>query len=208
MVERPAPQAIPDAPGSYQFLDAEGRVLYVGKASSLRQRLASYFADPATLAPKTAQLVATASRVEWIQVANEVEALLLEYTLIKRHRPRFNVRLRDDKSYPWLAVTVSDRWPRPMVMRGRRRHGVRYFGPYVHARAIRETLDCVLKTFPLRTCSDAKLGRHQALGRPCLLYHIERCAGPCVGRVTEERYRELTDGLLRFLDGGDRKSVV
>lgn len=207
MVERPATQAIPDAPGSYQFLDAEGRVLYVGKASSLRQRLASYFADPATLPPKTAQLVATASRVEWIQVANEVEALLLEYTLIKRHRPRFNVRLRDDKSYPWLAVTVGDPWPRPMVMRGRRRQGVRYFGPYVHARAIRETLDCVLKTFPLRTCSDAKLRRHQALGRPCLLYHIERCSGPCVGRVSEERYRELTDGLLRFLDG-DSDDVV
>jgi excinuclease ABC subunit C len=207
MVERPASQSIPDAPGSYQFLDAEGRVLYVGKASSLRQRLSSYFADPATLPPKTAQLVASSSRVEWIQVANEVEALLLEYTLIKQHRPRFNVRLRDDKSYPWLAVTVSEQWPRPMVMRGRRRPGVRYFGPYVHARAIRETLDCVLKTFPLRTCSDAKLGRHQALGRPCLLYHIERCSGPCVGRVSEARYRELTEGLLRFLDG-DSDDVV
>ncbi|HNG23658.1 MAG TPA: excinuclease ABC subunit UvrC, partial [Microthrixaceae bacterium] len=139
--------------------------------------------------------------VEWIQVRNEVEALMLEYSLIKQHRPRFNVRLVDDKSYPFLAVTVSDEWPRPMVMRGRRRKGVRYFGPYAHAYAIRDTLDELLRTFPLRTCSDAKFGRHERLGKPCLLFHIEKCAGPCVGEIDAEHYQRLVDELLEFLDG-------
>jgi excinuclease ABC subunit C len=201
MVQRPPAGTIPDAPGSYQFKDADGRVIYVGKASSLRQRLSSYFQDPAGLHPRTAQMVATAASVEWIQVRNEVEALMLEYSLIKQHRPRFNVRLRDDKSYPFLAVTVDEEWPRAMVVRGRKRKGVRYFGPYAHAYAIRDTLDLLLRTFPIRTCSPAKFHQHHRLGRPCLLFHIEKCSGPCVGEVDRQHYATLVDDLLSFLDG-------
>ncbi len=207
MVTRPPAGTIPDSPGSYQFLDAEGRVLYVGKAASLRQRLSNYFGDPRTLPQRTAQMVAAADRVEWIEVRNEVEALLLEYSLIKAHRPRFNIRLKDDKSYPYLAVTLADEWPRARVMRGARQRGTRYFGPYGHAYAIRETLDLLLRTFPIRTCSDAKLGRHQRMGRPCLLFHIEKCAGPCVGEITPEDYARLVDELVNFLDG-DTDPVV
>ncbi len=201
MVDRPATGTIPDAPGSYQFKDADGRVIYVGKANSLRSRLSNYFQDPANLHPRTAQMVATAETVEWIQVRNEVEALMLEYSLIKTHRPRFNVRLVDDKSYPFLAVTMSDEWPRAMVMRGARRKGVRYFGPYGHAYAIRETLDLLLRTFPIRTCSDAKFERHAKQGRPCLLFHIEKCAGPCVGEITKGDYDQLVVEFLDFLEG-------
>lgn len=207
MVARPPTGTIPTTPGSYQFRDAEGRVIYVGKAKSLRSRLSNYFADPATLAPRTAQMVATAATVEWIEVRNEVEALVLEYSLIKRFRPRFNVRLVDDKSYPFLAVTVGDEWPRPTVMRGKHRSGVRYFGPYVHTRAIRETLDLLIKTFPLRTCSDAKLARHTKLGRPCLLFHIEKCSGPCIGEISSDEYREMTQQFIRFLEGHDSEIV-
>jgi excinuclease ABC subunit C len=207
VVQRPPAGTIPDAPGSYQFKDREGRVIYVGKARSLRQRLSNYFQDPRHLPPRTAAMVAAAETVEWIQVRNEVEALMLEYSLIKQHRPRFNIRLRDDKSYPFLAVTVGDEWPRPMVMRGRKRKGVRYFGPYAHAYAIRETLDLLLRTFPLRTCSDNKFGRHERLGRPCLLFHIEKCSGPCVGEVDREAYDRLVDELIEFLDG-DTDTVV
>jgi excinuclease ABC subunit C len=207
VVQRPPAGTIPDAPGSYQFKDREGRVIYVGKARSLRQRLSNYFQDPRHLPPRTAAMVAGAETVEWIQVRNEVEALMLEYSLIKQHRPRFNIRLRDDKSYPFLAVTVGDEWPRPMVMRGRKRKGVRYFGPYAHAYAIRETLDLLLRTFPLRTCSDNKFGRHERLGRPCLLFHIEKCSGPCVGEVDHETYERLVDELVEFLDG-DTDTVV
>ncbi len=205
MVKRPPAGTIPDAPGSYQFRDGAGRVIYVGKAASLRQRLSNYF--QANLAPRTAQMVATAETVEWIQVRNDVEALMLEYSLIKTHQPRFNVRLRDDKSYPFLAVTVGDEWPRPTVMRGRKRNGVRYYGPFAHAYAIRETLDLLLRTFPVRTCSDNKLGRHQRLGRPCLLFHIEKCAGPCVGEIDKAAYDALVGELLDFLDG-DTETVV
>ena len=207
MLQRPPAATIPDAPGSYQFKDEAGRVIYVGKARSLRQRLSNYFQNPAQLHPRTAQMVATAAGVEWIQVRNEVEALMLEFSLIKEHRPRFNIRLVDDKSYPFLAVTVSDEWPRPMVMRGAKRKGVRYFGPYAHAYAIRETLDLLLRTFPLRTCSDAKFGRHHRMGRPCLLYHIEKCSGPCVGEVDAEAYAAYVEDLLEFL-GGDTDAVV
>ena len=207
MVQRPPTGTIPEAPGSYQFKDADGRVIYVGKARSLRQRLSNYFQDPRHLPPRTAAMVASADTVEWIQVRNEVEALMLEYSLIKQHRPRFNIRLRDDKSYPFLAVTVGDEWPRPMVMRGRKRKGVRYFGPYGHAYAIRETLDLLLRTFPLRTCSDNKFGRHERLGRPCLLFHIEKCSGPCVGEVDHAAYDGLVAELLEFLDG-DTEPVV
>jgi excinuclease ABC subunit C len=201
MVQRPPAGTIPDAPGSYQFKDREGRVIYVGKAKSLRSRLSNYFVNPATLPPRTAQMVANAETVEWIQVRGDVDALMLEYSLIQRHKPRFNVRLRDDKSYPFLAVTMDDEWPRPMVMRGQRRKGVRYFGPYGHAYAIRETLDLLLRTFPVRTCSDNKFAHHQRQGRPCLLFHIEKCSGPCVGEIDKPDYDELVLELLEFLEG-------
>ncbi|HEY5153910.1 MAG TPA: excinuclease ABC subunit UvrC [Acidimicrobiales bacterium] len=207
MIQRPPTGTVPDAPGSYQFKDADGRVIYVGKAKSLRSRLSNYFQNPRNLQPRTAQMVATAESVEWIMVDNDVEALMLEYSLIKQHQPRFNIRLRDDKSYPFLAVTMSDAWPRAMVMRGSKRKGVRYFGPYAHAYAIRETLDLLLRTFPIRTCSDNKLGRHQKLGRPCLLFHIEKCSGPCVGEIDEVAYGELVRELLDFLDG-DTDAIV
>ena len=201
MQNRPPTGAIPDAPGSYQFLDAEGRVLYVGKAKSLRHRLPSYWQDPAALPPRTVQMVALADRVEWVVVATEVEALMLEHSLIQAHQPRFNVRLKDDKSYPWLAVTVGEEWPRPIVYRGRKRKGVRYFGPYGHVGALRETLDLLLRSFPLRTCSDTKFRRHERLGRPCLLYDIERCSGPCVGAVGHGWYTQMVEELMRFLSG-------
>jgi len=173
----------------------------VGKAKSLRHRLPSYWQDPASLPPRTAQMVAQADRVEWVVVATEVEALMLEHSLIQRHQPRFNVRLKDDKSYPWLAVTVGDEWPRPIVYRGRKRKGVRYFGPYGHVGALRETLDLLLRSFPLRTCSDTKFRRHERLGRPCLLYDIERCSGPCVGAVGQGRYTQMVEELMTFLSG-------
>ncbi len=207
MLQRPPAGTIPDTPGSYQFKDADGRVIYVGKAKSLRQRLSNYFQSPSALPPRTAQMVATAASVEWIQVRNDVEALMLEYSLIKQHRPRFNVRLRDDKSYPFLAVTMEDEWPRPMVMRGKRRKGVRYYGPFAHAYAIRETLDLLLRTFPVRTCSDNKFAHHQRQGRPCLLFHIEKCTGPCVGEIDKASYDVLVSELLEFLDG-DTDTIV
>jgi excinuclease ABC subunit C len=207
MVSRPPAGTIPDSPGSYQFKDALGRVIYVGKASSLRQRLSNYFQDPRNLHPRTAQMVATAESVEWIEVRNEVEALMLEYSLIKQHRPRFNVRLRDDKSYPFLAVTVDEEFPRAMVMRGRKRKGTRYFGPYAHAYAIRDTLDLLVRSFPIRTCSQGKFNEHQRLGRPCLLFHIEKCSGPCVGEIGPDEYRLLVDELCSFLDG-DTDDIV
>src|SRR6056297_571529 len=207
MVKRPPAGTIPEAPGSYQFKDAHGRVIYVGKASNLRQRLSNYFQSPRNMHPRTAQMVETAESVEWTIVRNEVEALMLEYSLIEQHRPRFNVRLRDDKSYPFLAVTVDEQWPRALVMRGRKRKGVRYFGPYAHAYAIRDTLDLLLRSFPIRTCSPAKFNQHQRLGRPCLLHHIEKCAGPCVGEIEEMPYRELVNELIAFLDG-DTDDIV
>ncbi len=199
MLERPT--AIPDAPGSYQFKDADGRVIYVGKARSLKSRLASYFQDPRHLHARTAQMVERAASVEWIVVGSDVEAIMLEYNLIKTHRPRFNIRLVDDKSYPYLAVTVGDEWPKATVMRGARRKDTRYFGPYAHAYAIRETLDLLLRSFPIRTCSDAKMRRHELLGRPCLLFHIERCSAPCVGAVSHEEYDRLVGELMGFLEG-------
>jgi excinuclease ABC subunit C len=207
MVARPPAGTIPDTPGSYQFKDSLGRVIYVGKASSLRQRLSNYFQDPRNLHPRTAQMVATAATVEWIEVRNEVEALMLEYSLIKQHRPRFNVRLRDDKSYPFLAVTLDEQFPRALVMRGRKRKGTRYFGPYAHAYAIRDTLDLLLRSFPIRTCSPGKFNEHQRLGRPCLLFHIEKCSGPCVGEIEEMQYRQLVVELCEFLDG-DTDDIV
>jgi excinuclease ABC subunit C len=198
-MQRPVPSSIPVGPGSYQFKDADGRVIYVGKAKSLRSRVMSYFG--AGLLERTRQMVEAAESVEWIAVRNEVEALFLEFNLIKKHRPRFNIRLKDDKSYPYLAVTLDEEWPRAMVMRGARRKGVRYFGPYAHAYAIRETLDLLLRTFPIRTCTKNKFDRHHRLGRPCLDAHIEKCAAPCVGAVTPEEYGGLVEELLDFLDG-------
>lgn len=207
-MQRPPSGSIPTTPGSYQFRDAQGRVIYVGKAKNLRARISNYFADPRTLAPRTAQMVAAAESLEWIEVRNEVEALVLEFSLIKRFQPRFNVLLRDDKSYPYLAVTLGDKWPRPMIVRDKKKKGARYFGPYVHARAIKSTLDLLIGTFPLRTCSDAKFTRHERMGRPCLLYHIEKCAGPCVGRVDQEAYQDLTRQFIRFLEGHDTEIVA
>ncbi len=203
---RPLPGSIPDAPGSYQFIDAHGRVIYVGKAKSLRQRLSSYFQDPAGLGPRTAQMVSQADHVEWVVVDSESEALFLEHSLIQQFQPRYNVRLKDDKSYPWLALTVNDEWPRPAVVRGRKRTGVRYFGPYPNTGAIRETLDLLLRSFPVRTCSDTKLKRHQRLGRPCLMFHIERCSGPCVGAVDHADYDRMVADLISFL-GGDTAAL-
>ncbi|RLE21731.1 MAG: excinuclease ABC subunit C, partial [Actinobacteria bacterium] len=206
-MKRPPTGTIPEQPGSYQFKDARGRVIYVGKASNLRQRLSNYFQSPKNMHPRTAQMVETAESVEWTIVRNEVEALMLEYSLIKQHRPRFNVRLRDDKSYPFLAVTVGDQWPRAVVMRGRKRKGTKYFGPYAHAYAIRDTLDLLLRSFPIRTCSPSKFNEHERLGRPCLLFHIEKCSGPCVGEIEEMPYRELVTELCDFL-AGDTDEIV
>ena len=207
MVQRPPAGTIPEGPGSYQFKDKDGRVIYVGKASSLRQRLGNYFQDPRNMHIRTAHMVQTAATVEWIEVRNEVEALMLEYNLIKQHRPRFNIRLMDDKSYPFMAVTLDEVWPRAMVMRGTKRKGVKYFGPYAHAWAIRDTLDLLLRTFPIRTCSPSKFTTHEKLGRPCLLFHIEKCSGPCVGEITPVAYEALVRDLCEFLDG-DTDEVV
>jgi excinuclease ABC subunit C len=201
MQYRPPTGSIPDAPGSYQFYDAEGRVLYVGKAKSLRHRLPNYWQDSANLPPRTAQMVAQADHVEWVVVENEVDALILEHSLIQAHLPRYNVRLKDDKSYPWLAVTLDEEWPRPAVVRGRKRKGVRYFGPYGHAGAIRSTLDLLVRSFPVRTCSDNKFIRHERLGRPCLLYDIERCSGPCIKAVDHPTYDGYVQDLMGFLSG-------
>ena len=201
MVARPETGSIPDAPGSYQFIDADGRVIYVGKAKSLRSRLSNYFPQPYLLPERTRQMVQAAERVEWIVSANEVEAFFLEFNLIKQHRPRFNIRLKDDKSYPYLAVTLDEEWPRAMVLRGQKRKGVRYFGPYADAYAIRETLDLLLRTFPIRTCTKNKFDRHHRLGRPCLYAHIEKCAAPCVDAIDHEEYDHLVAELIDFLDG-------
>jgi len=207
MVTRPPTGTIPTTPGSYQFKDAGGRVLYVGKAKNLRNRLSNYFQNPRNLQLRTAQMVAEADTVEWIQVSTEVESLMLEYTLIQRHQPRFNVKYRDDKSYPFLAITLADEWPRAMVIRGKKKKGNRYFGPYGHAYAIRETLDLLLRTFPIRTCTQGKYNRHERLGKPCLDFHIEKCSGPCVDAITKEAYGELTNQLIRFLEG-DTEEIV
>ena len=203
---RPEMSELPTGPGSYQFKDELGRIIYVGKAANLRSRVASYFVDPALLHTRTAAMVNVATEVVWIEVDSEVAALMLEYNLIKQHRPRFNVRLRDDKSYPFLAVTLDEEWPRAVVMRGRKRKGTKYFGPYAHAWAIRDTLDALLRTFPVRTCSAVKFHQHERLGRPCLLFHIEKCSGPCVNEVQRETYNGHVQGLVRFL-GGDTDAV-
>ncbi|CAN5277909.1 excinuclease ABC subunit UvrC [soil metagenome] len=205
MILRPATGSIPDSPGVYIFRNGNGAVLYVGKAKSLRKRVVQYW--NADLPLRTRAMVDAAASIDWIVTESEVAALMLEHTLVKEHRSRFNVRLRDDKSFPYLAITRDQEWPRASVLRGKRRKGVEYFGPYAHAYAIRQTLDLLLRTFPIRTCSDSKFRTHQGLGRPCLLFHIERCSGPCVGEVTPERYQDHVDGLAAFLDG-DRDDAV
>jgi len=198
---RPAPGSIPDAPGVYRFRDERGRVIYVGKASSLRPRLSSYFQDIANLHPRTQSMVTTAASVEWTVVSTEVEALQLEYNWIKEFDPRFNVRYRDDKSYPSLAVTLNEEFPRLQVMRGPKKKGVRYFGPYSHAWAIRETLDLLLRVFPARTCSAGVFKRAGQVGRPCLLGYIGKCSAPCVGRVDQVTHRRIVDDFCDFMAG-------
>ncbi len=198
---RPPTTSIPDEPGCYQFLDDKGRVLYVGKARSLRSRVSSYFQDPRHLHARTAQMVAQADRLEWTVTSTEVEALILEVSLIQSFQPRFNIRLKDDKSYPWLAITTGSEWPRPIVTRGQRRRGNRYFGPFGHTRSLRRTVDLLLPTFPLRTCADSKFDRHQRSGRPCLLFDIRRCSGPCIGAVDAATYASHLDGFTRFFSG-------
>ncbi|RBY83017.1 excinuclease ABC subunit C [Geodermatophilus sp. TF02-6] len=198
---RPAVGSIPEDPGVYKFRDPNGRVVYVGKAKNLRQRLNSYFADVAGLHPRTRQMVTTAASVEWTVVGTEVEALQLEYNWIKEFDPRFNVRYRDDKSYPSLAVTLNEEYPRLQVMRGPKRKGVRYFGPYAHAWAIRETLDTLTRVFPARTCSNGVFTRAGQIGRPCLLGYIGKCAAPCVGRVSAEEHRRIVDDFCDFMAG-------
>jgi excinuclease ABC subunit C len=204
---RPAPGTIPDQPGVYKFRDAHGRVVYVGKAKSLRSRLSSYFQDVGNLHPRTRQMVTTAASVEWTVVSTEVEALQLEYSWIKEFDPRFNVRYRDDKSYPWLAVTLDEEYPRAQVMRGAKRRGVKYFGPYAHAWAIRETLDAVLRVFPMRTCSAGVFKRAGQVGRPCLLGYIGKCSAPCVGRVSATEHRAITDDFVDFMSGQTQRFV-
>ncbi|WP_327247009.1 excinuclease ABC subunit UvrC [Streptomyces sp. NBC_01320] len=198
---RPKPGQIPDSPGVYRFRDEHRRVIYVGKAKSLRQRLANYFQDLANLHPRTRTMVTTAASVEWTVVATEVEALQLEYSWIKEYDPRFNVKYRDDKSYPYLAVTLNEEFPRVQVMRGAKKKGVRYFGPYGHAWAIRETVDLMLRVFPVRTCSAGVFKNAARTGRPCLLGYIGKCSAPCVGRVTPEEHRELADDFCDFMAG-------
>ncbi|MEV0587684.1 excinuclease ABC subunit UvrC [Nonomuraea sp. NPDC050310] len=204
---RPKPGSIPDSPGVYRFRDAGSRVIYVGKAKSLRQRLNSYFADFAALHPRTQTMLTTAASVDWTVVGTEVEALQLEYSWIKEFDPRFNVKYRDDKSYPYLAVTMSEEYPRVQVMRGARRKGNRYFGPYSHAWAIRETVDLLLRVFPVRTCSSGVFKRAGQIGRPCLLGYIDKCSAPCVGRVSEAEHRELADEFCDFMAGNTGRFI-
>ncbi|MBU4213674.1 MAG: excinuclease ABC subunit UvrC [Actinobacteria bacterium] len=198
---RPAPGEIPDSPGVYRFSDEHGRVIYVGKAKSLRSRLSSYFQDITGLHPRTRQMVTTAASVQWTVVGTEVEALALEYSWIKEFDPRFNVKYRDDKSYPYLAVTMADAVPRVQVMRGAKRPGTRYFGPYAHAWAIRETVDLLLRVFPVRTCSAGVYRRSQQQGRPCLLGYIDKCSAPCVGRISPEDHHRLAEDFCTFMAG-------
>ncbi|GAB7047212.1 excinuclease ABC subunit UvrC [Catenuloplanes indicus] len=198
---RPAPGTIPESPGVYRFRDPTGRVIYVGKAKSLRSRLNSYFADTFTLHPRTQQMVTTAGSVDWVTVGSEVEALQLEFTWIKQFDPRFNVKYRDDKSYPFLAVTLDEDYPRLQVMRGAKRKGVRYFGPYSHAWAIRETLDLLLRVFPARTCSAGVFKRAAQVGRPCLLGYIGKCSAPCTGQVSMEQHRDIVLDFCDFMAG-------
>jgi excinuclease ABC subunit C len=204
---RPRSGEVPTSPGVYRFRDPDGRVVYVGKAKNLRSRLASYFQDPAGLHPKTRAMVFTASSVEWTVVGSELEALQLEYTWIKQYTPRFNIMYRDDKSYPYLAVTVNEKYPRVQVMRGDKRKGVKYFGPFHPAKAIRETVDLMLRVFPVRTCSAGVFRRAELSGRPCLMGYIDKCAAPCVGRISPEDHRQLAQDFCDFMAGDAHKYI-
>jgi excinuclease ABC subunit C len=202
---RPAPGSIPESPGVYRFRDERGRVIYVGKAKNLRSRLNSYFADFIGLHPRTQSMLQAAAQVDWTVVGTEVEALQLEYSWIKEFDPRFNVRYRDDKSYPFLAVTMDEEYPRVQVMRGAKRRGVRYFGPYSHAWAIRDTVDTLLRVFPVRTCSAGVFKQAGHIGRPCMLGYIDKCSAPCVGRVSAEDHRALAEEFCDFMAGQTSK---
>ncbi len=204
---RPAPGSIPESPGVYRFRDERKRVVYVGKAKNLRSRLNSYFADFAGLHPRTQSMLRAAAQVEWTVVGTEVEALQLEYSWIKEFDPRFNVRYRDDKSYPYLAVLMDEEFPRVQVMRGARRRGVRYFGPYSHAWAIRDTVDTLLRVFPVRTCSAGVFKRAGQIGRPCLLGYIDKCSAPCVGRIDAAAHRHLAEEFCDFMAGQTGKFI-
>ena len=206
-MKQPDQGTIPTNPGSYQFFDRDGSIIYVGKAKNLRSRVNSYFGNKKTMAARTQRMMQEATHLEWIQVRNELEALMLEFTLIKEHKPRFNVDLKDNKSYPYLSVTMDEKWPRPSITRGKRKRGVRYFGPYGNVKAIRETLDLLIKSFPLRTCSNVKFNEHEKTGKPCLLFHIEKCSGPCVEKITKKDYDTLVSDLLGFLDGNSKTIV-
>ncbi|MFP7696144.1 excinuclease ABC subunit UvrC [Trueperella sp. LYQ143] len=198
---RPRTGDIPTQPGVYRFLDDEDRVLYVGKAKSLRNRLQNYFQDPAGLHPRTRQMVFSASRVEWVIVGSEIEALTLEYAWIKEFSPRFNVMYRDDKSYPYLAVTLREEYPRVMVTRGAHQRGNRYYGPYTKVWAVRDSLDLLLRVFPVRSCTSGVFRQAQRAGRSCLLGYIDKCSAPCIARVSAEEHRQIVNQLVHFLDG-------
>ncbi len=206
MLKRPPPSSIPDGPGVYVFKDAHGRPLYVGKAKSLRKRTANYFAKD--LAPRTRTMVGAAADLDWIVTDSELSALMLEYSLIQELQPTYNVRLKDDKSFPYLAITRNEEWPRAVVMRGKRKKGVEYFGPYAKAYSIRHALDVLLRTYPVRTCTNAKFKRHQSIGRPCLLFDIEKCSGPCVGEISKAAYTAQVDGLASFLSGDSGELIA
>ena len=204
---RPGSGEIPTQPGVYRFRDEFGRVIYVGKAKNLRNRLNSYFQKPQQLAPKTYAMVHTGASVEWTVVGSEMESLQLEYTWIKQYTPRFNIMYRDDKSYPYMAVSMADRFPRAQVTRGAKKKGTRYFGPFSQAWAIRETLDSLLRVFPVRTCTRSVFKRAEQAGRPCLLGYIDKCSAPCVGRISEEDHKDLADQLCRFMAGDSEKYI-
>ncbi|QRZ60809.1 excinuclease ABC subunit UvrC [Rothia sp. ZJ932] len=205
---RPATGEIPTQPGVYRFRDEFGRIIYVGKAKNLRNRLNSYFAQVKSLSPKTYAMVHTAASVEWTIVGSELESLQLEYTWIKEYKPRFNIAFRDDKSYPYLAITLKDRYPRAMVMRGEKKKGVRYFGPYSQAWAIRETLDALLRVFPVRTCTNGVFNRAERSGRPCLLGYIDKCSAPCIEKISREDHQQLAQDLAKFMAGGAEKFIA
>ena len=198
---RPKTGEIPTDPGVYRFRDEQGQVIYVGKAKNLRARLTNYFQDLANLHPRTQKMVTTAASVQWTVVRSEIEALTLEFTWIKEFNPRFNVMFKDDKSYPYLAVSMGEKYPRVQVTREARRKDSRYFGPYTKVWAIRETIDLLLRVFPLRTCSAGVFRRAQAQGRPCLLGYIDKCSAPCVRRISQEEHRALAQAMCEFMEG-------
>ncbi|MCK2021403.1 excinuclease ABC subunit UvrC [Microbacterium sp. kSW2-24] len=202
---KPRPGEIPTDPGVYRFRDADGRVLYVGKAKNLRQRLSNYFAPLRTLHERTRRMVTTASSVEWTVVSTDVDSLQLEYMWIKEFDPPFNVRYKDDKSYPFMAVTLGDEAPRVLVTRNRRIPGARYFGPYPKVWAVHETIDLMIKAFPIRTCSDASYKRAMQTGRPCFPGQIGKCGGPCSMTVTIEEHRAMVNDFVAFMAGGDER---